>query len=95
LPPPTEILIKYHCVLLNDAGLIFCEEVKSSTSDRPIYVIPFELTWAGHEFLDKIRSDTAWAKMKAQAQEKSLTLSFNIVNELAQRAVISTLGLIP
>lgn len=91
----TEILIKYHCVLLNDAGLIFCEEVKSSTSDRPIYVIPFELTWAGHEFLDKIRSDTAWAKMKAQAQEKSLTLSFNIVNELAQRAVISTLGLIP
>lgn len=91
----SETLIKYHCVLLHDAGLIFCEPVKSSTSERPIYVIPFELSWAGHEFLDKIRSETVWAKVKSQAQEKSLSLSFNIINELAQRVVTSALGVFP
>lgn len=87
-----ESLIKYHCNLLYDAGLLNCEPVKSSTSDRVIYVLPFDLTWAGHEFLDKIRADTTWNRIKAQAKEKSLSLSFNIVTELAQRLAQATIN---
>ena len=52
--------IKYHCILLYQAGFLTCEPIKSSTSDRMIYVLPFELTWAGHEFLDKIRNPHVW-----------------------------------
>ncbi len=46
------LTIKYHGVLLYDAGFLRCEPVTSSTSTRVIEVWPFELTWAGHEFLD-------------------------------------------
>lgn len=86
-----EALIKHHCNLLYDAGLLNCEPLKSSTSDRVVSVLPFDLTWAGHEFLDKIRADTTWNRIKAQAKEKSLSLSFNIVNELAQRLALSAI----
>ena len=84
--------IRYHCRLLYDAGFLNCEPVASSTSSRVIYVIPFDLTWAGHEFLDKIRADSTWNKIKAQAKEKSLSLSFNIVNELAQRLTLAAIS---
>jgi len=78
-------LIAYHCRLLHDAGLLRCEPIKSSTSDRVIRVLPFELTWDGHEFLTKIRADSTWAKIKSQAKEKSLALSFTVVSEIAKR----------
>ena len=45
-----ELTIKYHLVLLHDAGLLRCEPVRSSTSERVIYVLPFDLTWEGHGF---------------------------------------------
>ena len=78
-------LVSYHCRLLHDAGFLRCEPIKSSTSERVIRVLPFELTWEGHEFLAKIRSETAWGKIKSQAKEKGLSLSFSIVSELAKR----------
>lgn len=84
--------IRYHCVLLHDAGLLRCEPVTSSTSDRVIYVLPFELTWAGHEFLDKVRSEFIWNKMKSETKDRSLSLSFGIINEMAQRFILAALS---
>lgn len=84
--------VGYHCRLLYDARLLRCEPVKSSTSDRVIRVLPFELTWDGHEFLDKIRSDTAWNKIKTHASEKGLALSFSVVTELAKRLLTQALS---
>lgn len=85
-------LVAYHCRLLYDAGFLRCEPVKSSTSDRVIRVLPFELTWEGQEFLAKIRADSAWGKIKAQAKAKSLTLSFTVVSEIAKRMVVQLLN---
>lgn len=85
-------LVAYHCRLLYDAGFLRCEPVKSSTSDRVIKALPFELTWEGHEFLDKIRSDTTWSKIKTYAKDKGLALSFSVVTELAKRVVGQLLG---
>jgi hypothetical protein len=88
-----EKIIAYHNRILYDAGFIRCESVRSSTSgDRVIRVLPFELTWNGHEFLDKIRSDTIWNNIKAYSKEKGLTLSFNIVNELAKKYLASVMA---
>lgn len=62
--PPIEgydtLQIKYHLVLLYDAGFIFAEPTISSTSDRVIEVIAFELKWNGHEFLDAARDPAVW-----------------------------------
>ncbi|MDP6722005.1 MAG: DUF2513 domain-containing protein, partial [Pirellulaceae bacterium] len=57
------LTVKYHLVLMYDAGLLRCEPVSSSSSDRVIYVMPFELTWDGHEFLDKIRNEKVWKRI--------------------------------
>jgi len=77
--------IKYHLVLLHDAGLLRCEPIKSSTSDRVIYVIPFDLTWDGHEFLDKVRNETVWRKILEVIASKGGSVAFSVVNELATR----------
>ena len=83
--------IAYHFRLLNDAGLIRCEPITSSTSERVIRVLPFELTWEGHEFLDKIRADTTWNKIKSYSKEKGVTLSFSVVTALAKKMITDAL----
>jgi len=45
----SEVQIKYHLGLLYQAGFLNCETVRSTTSDRVIGVLPFDLTWDGHE----------------------------------------------
>lgn len=88
-------VVAYHCRLLHDAGFLRCEPVRSSTSERVIDVWPFELTWNGHEFLDKIRSDTTWNKIKQQAKENGLALSFSIISELAARLASHVISSLP
>jgi len=83
--------IKTHLVLLYDAGLLRCEPVKSSTSDRVIYVIPFELTWDGHEFLDKVRNESVWSRIRDIMASKGGSLAFSVVNQLATRFATDTI----
>ena len=80
-----EPTIRYHLVLLHDAGLLRCEPVKSSTSDRVIYVLPFELTWDGHEFLANVKNEGVWRKLQAVVAAKGGALAFSIVNQLATK----------
>lgn len=80
-----ESTIKYHLVLLHDAGLLRCEPIRSKTSERIIYVIPFALTWQGHEFLDKVKNETVWKKIRKLIAVKGGSLAFSVVNELATR----------
>ncbi len=87
----TDSQIAYHFRLLNDAGLLRCEPITSSTSNRVIRVLPFELTWEGHEFLDKIRADTTWNKIKNYSKDKGVTLSFSVVTALAKKMITDAL----
>ena len=80
-----ERTIKYHLVLLHEAGLLHCEPIRSTTSDRVIYVIPFDLTWDGHEFLDKVRNGNVWIRIRDAITSKGGSLAFSVVNHLATR----------
>ncbi|MGP9592975.1 DUF2513 domain-containing protein [Halomonas sp. AOP42-C2-25] len=55
-------VVSYHMSILKDAGLI------QATCFQPLSgelsCTATGLTWDGHEFLDKIRSDTTWGKIK-------------------------------
>ena len=53
IPPWDDQTIEYHLVLLYEAGFLRCEPTISSTSNRVISVLPFELTWEGQEFISK------------------------------------------
>ncbi len=69
IPPDTDEIqidsytveqIDYHLSLIREAGLV------EAGGARPAVGIGFRrLSWAGHDFLDSIRSPEVWAKTKA------------------------------
>lgn len=64
-------IVNYHTQLLSQSNLI----------------INNFLTWEGHEFLDKIRQQTAWNKIKTIVRDKGLDLSYEAL-KIALGAVI-------
>jgi len=90
--------VKYHLILLYQGGLVHGEPMRSTTSDRIIDMgAVFSLTWDGHEFLDKIRSDTVWEKIKQKAASTGWSLSFQALSTVAswflQQALRGGLGM--
>ncbi len=62
--------VAYALMKMHEAGFITGETLRSkSTPDRVIEVIPFELTYRGHEFLDSVRDPIIWKKTKDGAQK--------------------------
>jgi hypothetical protein len=78
IPGWDDSAIKYHCLLLYQAGMLDCEPVKSTTSDRVISVIPFNLTWKGCEFAALSHSDTIWSRANA-----GITAAFGAVTGIS------------
>ena len=65
--------VAYHCEMLYQRGLI--KEYHGDEIDQLDGVIDFwveDLTWAGHDFLDKIREDTTWNKTKKVIKDKGI-----------------------
>jgi hypothetical protein len=95
--PPIEgydaLMIKYHLVLMYDAKLLRCEPILSSTSDRVIHVIPFELTWAGHDFLQTMRDENLWKKAKDYVLIPGASWSFDILKEWAKDELKKRIGI--
>tara|TARA_B100002003_G_scaffold241638_1_gene263590 strand:+ start:1590 stop:1967 length:378 start_codon:yes stop_codon:yes gene_type:complete len=74
--------IGYHLRLLFQAGFIHGEAIRSSSSERLIDVIPFQLTWDAHEFLDASRNDKVWKKVARQAGQNIGSIPFEILKAL-------------
>jgi len=72
--------ISYHIMLLHQAGLIKAEDVSGTNS---FSWIPISLTWQGHEFLDAVRNDTVWTKLKAKLSEQGGNIPLHLLKELA------------
>ena len=66
----SENMKSYHVVLLEDAGLIEAEDFSTIGSYD---CRPKGLTWEGHEFLDGIRKEETWEKIKNEAANLSFT----------------------
>lgn len=74
--------VAYHCKILHEAGLV--SDYNSLYGDN--HIISFSvgsITWNGQEYLDKIRDDTVWNKIKSQIKEKGLELTFQAILNLA------------
>ncbi len=75
----TEESFRYNTLLLSEAGL-----VHSVVLPRIHVTVVESLTWEGHEFLDAIRDEATWSKIKSLAHEKSLGLSFASIKAIEQ-----------
>jgi hypothetical protein len=73
----------YHLDLLLDAGYI-----DGSSSGH----ILRSLTWDGHEFLDNVRSDRIWAKVKTQAATLG-TVGMKMLASLAENEIKKHFGI--
>ena len=72
-------IITRHMELLNEAGLI---ETKHIQTNFDLECRAVRLTWEGYEFLEAIRDDTRWGKVK-EAMGKSGGWTFEVVKAVA------------
>jgi len=81
---PDSSLRRKHIVMLASAGLLDCEPTRSKTNpDRMFDVLVFDLSWAGHDYLDTIRDPKVWKKVKAKSVEVG-NASFEFTIEIAK-----------
>jgi hypothetical protein len=74
--------IAYHCATLHDAGLISDYKGFYGSNELLNFGVG-RLTWDGHEFLDKIKSDTVWNKTKDTIKQKGIPFVLDVVKEIA------------
>ena len=75
--------VHYHILLLCEAGFLTCERLESSTTpSRLVDAYPFDLSWAGHEFLDAARNDTLWDQAKRMLKSEGLTVGVGLLQAL-------------
>lgn len=76
----------YHCKLLHEAGLI--SGYNDQYGDNQLLHFGVSgLTWAGHDYLDKIRDDTIWRKTKDAIANKGLPIILETVKTVANAFV--------
>lgn len=75
--------ISYHIDILFEAGLINGEPSRSAQG-RIYDVVPFRLTWEGHEFLDSIRGGR-WKKILKKVKENGGVFTLEIIKKLATK----------
>ncbi|MDM8542434.1 DUF2513 domain-containing protein [Desulfococcaceae bacterium HSG9] len=76
-----EDIVSYHMYLLEQANLV--EGPIKKHHNAGIMALLFNLTWQGHEFLDSVRNDGVWNKLKTTASEKGISMPFEVIKASA------------
>lgn len=87
--------VKYHIVLLAQAGFIDFEASRSTSNPNRIIDVNevFWLTWDGHEFLDLARNETIWRKVAGKFASEGVGLALEILKPAMRAEIQNTLGL--
>ena len=78
--------IAYHCNLLYQAGLINDYDANYGGDHICSFGVG-SLTWNGHDFLDKIREDGFWDKIKAGIAKNALPMTLGVIQASVNAAV--------
>ena len=71
-----------HVDLMKQAGLIEAA-VPHADGVGPISARVFRLTWQGHDFLDAVRNESVWSKVKAKLGDALATTPIDVIKALA------------
>ena len=81
LPPEMDRNVAvYHLDLLEQAG--YTKNKIQYADNEPMW-IHSTITWDGHEFLDAVRNESVWNKVKDTAKEKGGGIPFEVLKALA------------
>lgn len=83
-------VLAYHIARLHEAGFINGRVIWAS--DEPAVLIPGNLTYNGHEYLDTIRAPEVWRKSKTIAQKVG-SVSLSMMAQIATGVLTKMLGL--
>lgn len=87
LPSYTEDEICYTCYQLGDAGYLDIRK-KRYILKASVYVTG--LTYKGHQFLNQIRDDTIWAKVKKLAKDAG-DIALPVLAEFAKDVAVASI----
>ena len=79
----------HNAILLTEAGFVHAMILANLET-----TLIESLTWEGHEFLDSIRDEATWDKIKTVAKEKSIAISFASIKAIEThflRTIIASL----
>jgi hypothetical protein len=85
-------VIGHHVWLMAQGRLVTADDVTAS-GDRSPTALPGAITWQGHEFLAVARNDRVWRKVKTELKDRTLSLSFALIQDLAIKYAARLAGL--
>jgi len=74
--------IDYHCAMLLEAGIIRGKPI--GTMGSPDTCLISGISFEGHEYLDSIRDNKVWSRVKDKSKKAGVTLTFDIVRDVAK-----------
>ena len=81
--------IAYHCKMMKENGLIDEYIEQRAGMGELCYFTVGDLSWAGQDFLEKIRQDTVWNKTKSVIQNKGLPMIIDVVKDVSSAIIKS------
>lgn len=82
--------VAYHCKILHEAGLI--SDYQAQYAGNKIYAFGVgSLTWDGNDFLEKIRDNSQWKKIKDTITQKVYQCSSKRLNRLPMLLLLQQL----
>ena len=87
-----EYTVALHAELLIEAGFLD-GEVTHFISGEPPSVIVRRLTWPGHDFIDAVRDETVWKKIRENVLKPTASWTFGLIIEYAKAEVRKHLGI--
>ena len=78
-------VVMHNMHLLGEAGLIEIRE--RLKNGAPIVCVALQMTWEGHELLDRIRRLDTWNQLRAIARDRAIDLTFDAIKILAAKYV--------
>ena len=82
-----------HLEIMSQANLV---KGKTIWADNEPFWMQYNLTWQGHDFIDSIRSESVWNKIKSTVKDKGLEiggLTIDVIAEMAKSFAKDILGL--
>ena len=80
--------VEGHVYLLYRAGFFEGDFRSVQGSARPCVYVISGLTWMGHDFLDAVRNDSVWARVKGKLAQVGGDAPLEVIKALAVKVVL-------
>lgn len=83
-------IIGYHFLILDEAGLIVAN-VRAADNDPYYIAVASRLTWEGNDFLDAVRDESIWKKVRSTIGKITGGASFEVFKTVASSLALEAI----